>query len=51
MILGLLKLMCRFPFTGYQTDFEVPLETYFTTGAIHPQRKYNVHKSTPAPLF
>jgi hypothetical protein len=39
MILGLMKLMLRFPFIWYQTDFEVPFEAYFITDAIWPQRE------------
>jgi hypothetical protein len=31
MISGLLKLMCRLSFTGYEADFEVPFRTYFIT--------------------
>ena len=32
MISGLLKLMRRFDFVGYRTNFELPFETYLTTG-------------------
>jgi hypothetical protein len=30
MISGLLKLMPRLSFAGYETDFEVPFETHFS---------------------
>jgi hypothetical protein len=30
MISGLLKLMPRLSFTGYETDFEIPFETHFS---------------------
>jgi hypothetical protein len=50
MILGLMKLISRLSSLGYQTDSEVPFETYFITAAIWPQKEYDVHKSTPAPF-
>jgi len=43
--------MHRLSSTGYQTDFEVPFETYFITDATWPQENYNVRKSTPAAPF
>jgi hypothetical protein len=39
MISGLLKLMRRFSFTEYQTDFEVPCKVYFITDEDPASRK------------